>query len=270
MPRSRNTSIRRKNTSRAEARRRYRDEHRENEADVDELEDGVEATDAAEAAAAEAPKTSGSMFAMPNVLDDIKALPMVFRKPLVWLPFGLLALTLGLSIALINGVFDDMNEMIGNVVSLYISLTLHPTSLFIFFIGGFVAPRASYLVGGLLGLLSATVWTTVMTIATETARAQYADTLLTANAEGEVVGLTNEAILQTYGLGLVIGVLAGGFASWYRRFLRSSQQRAAANRAAKEREQAEKAKEQARADREALRAQKYADREARRKGSGKD
>ena len=60
-------------------------------------------------------------------------------------------------------------------------------------------------------------------------REQYADTLLTSTAEGEVVGLTTEAILQTYGLGLAIGILAGGFASWYRRFLRNSQQRAAAS-----------------------------------------
>ncbi|MEX1295261.1 MAG: hypothetical protein AB1Z67_03720 [Candidatus Limnocylindrales bacterium] len=264
MPRSRNTSIRRKNTSRAEARRRHREEVREVEATPVDGEAGAEPTEAA----SEQPQPSGSMFAMPNVLDDVKALPSVFRKPLVWLPFGLLALTFVLSVALINGVFEDMNELLGNGVSLYISLTLHPTSLFIFFIGGFVAPRASYIVGGILGLLSATVWTAVMTIATDTMRQQYADTLLTANAEGEVIGLTNEAILQTYGLGLVIGVLAGGFASWYRRFLRNSQQRAAANRAQREREQAEKAKEQARADREALRAQKYAERETRRKSSG--
>ena len=204
---------------------------------------------------------------MPNVLDDVKALPMVFRKPLVWLPFGLLALTFVLSIALINGVFDDAPELLINGISLYINLTLHPTSLFIFFIGGFVAPRASYIVGGILGVLSATVWMAVMSIATDTMREQYADTLLTANAQGEVIGLTSEAIMQTYGLGLVIGILAGGFASWYRRFLKSSQQRAAANRAQREREQAEKAKEQARSDREALRARKYADREARRKGN---
>lgn len=265
MPRSRNTSIRRKNTSRVEARRRHREENREIESDLDELEEGAEAAGTAEP---EEPKKSGSMFAMPNVLDDVKALPTVFRKPLVWLPFGLLALTFVLSVALINGVFDDMPEMVVNGISLYINLTLHPTSLFIFFIGGFVAPRASYIVGGILGFLSATVWTAVMTIATDTMREQYADTLLTANAQGEVVGLTTDAILQTYGLGLVIGILAGGFASWYRRFLRSSQERAAANRAQKEREQAEKAKEQARADREAVRAQKFADREARRKSSG--
>jgi hypothetical protein len=158
--------------------------------------------------------------------------------------------------------------MVLNGISLYINLTLHPTSLFIFFIGGFVAPRSSYIVGGMLGILSATVWTAVMTIATDTMREQYADTLLTSSPGGEIVGVTSEAILQTYVMGIVIGIAAGGFASWYRRFLRSSQERAAANRAQKEREQAEKAKEQARADREALRQQKYADREARRKDNG--
>jgi signal transduction histidine kinase len=258
VPRSRNTSIRPKNTSRAEARRRFREEQRE----LDDAETALPE----DAEPAEPPKSS-SMFAMPNVLDDIKALPTVFRKPLVWLPFGLLALTLGLSLALINGALDGLPDAAVNGISLYINLTLHPTSLFIFFIGGFVAPRASYLVGGILGLLSATVWTVVMTTATEAMREQYADTLLTANAEGQVATLTSEAIIQTYLMGLFIGILAGGFASWYRRFLRSSQERAAANRAQREREQAEKAKIQARSDREALRAQKYADREARRKSS---
>ena len=255
MPRSRNTRIRPKNTSRAEARRRNREEQRELEAEPIEYEDTP---------VPDAPKAS-PMFSMPDVIGDIKALPMVFRKPLVWLPFGLLAATFGLSMALINGALDDLPEPVLNGISLYINLSLHPTSLFIFFIGGFVAPRASYIVGGILGVLSATIWTVVMTTATDAMREQYADTLLTASAEGEIAGVTSEAILQTYGMGLFIGILAGGFAAWYRRFLRSSQERAAANRARKEQEQAEKAKEQARADRETLRQQKYADREALRK-----
>jgi hypothetical protein len=260
VPRSRNTSLRPKDTSRAEARRRHREEQREVEAGPSES-DSVAVAPAAPAAK--------PMFSMPNVVEDVKALPQVFRKPLVWLPFGLLAATLVLSVALINGALDDLPEAVQSGISLYISLTLHPTSLFIFFIGGFVAPRASYIVGGLLGVLSATIWTIVMTTATDTMREQYSDTLLTTTAEGGVVGVSSEVILQTYGLGLVIGILAGGFAAWYRRFLRSSQERAAANRAQREREQAEKAKEQARADREALRQQKYADREARRKsGNG--
>ena len=101
MPRSRNTSIRRKNTSRAEARRRYREDQRDVEAELDETQDGAMA---AETAQGEQSQTSGSMFAMPDVVGDIKAIPTIFRKPLVWLPFGLLALTFVLSVALINGL----------------------------------------------------------------------------------------------------------------------------------------------------------------------
>ena len=45
---------------------------------------------------------------------------------------------------------------------------------------------------------------------------------------------------------VVVGILAAGFASWYRNFLRSSQERARQNRAAREQQQRVKAKEDAR------------------------
>ena len=259
MPRSRNTYIRPKNTSRAEARRRHRDEQRATEDDPNEVDETAEQAE-------EAQPQRRSMFQMPDVLGDVKALPQVFRKPLVWLPFGLLAATFVLAFALIEGMLEDLPPMAVDGISLYISLTLHPTSLFIFFIGGFFAPRASYIVGGILGVLSAVIYLTIVSLASDVARETYAQTLV-ATTEGEIFTVSSDLILQTLGMGLFIGVFAGGFAAWYRRFLRSSQQRAAANRAAKERDQADKAKDQARTDREALRAQKYADREARRKGN---
>jgi hypothetical protein len=53
-----------------------------------------------------------------------------------------------------------------------------------------------------------------------------------------------------------VGILAAGFAAWYKRFLRSSQERAKANRALREQEQARKAKEQARADKQAARGRR--------------
>ena len=247
MPRSRNTRIRPKNTSRVEARRRYRDEQREAEADTEELGD-----DTTTEAVAEEPKRSMFGFQMPNILEDLKSLPGVFRKPLVWLPFGLLLLTLVSSILLINGTLDDLPDPVREGLTLYISLTLHPTSLFIFFIGGFVAPRASYMVGGMLGILSAFVYLAVLSIANDAAQDANLDAVTTSTG-GDVPAVTSEVIIQTLGLGLLIGVVAGGFAAWYRRFLRSSQERAKQNRMQKEQEQAKKAKEQARADKEAAR-----------------
>ncbi len=247
MPRSRNTRIRPKDTSRVEARRRYREETRVSE--VSPEGDGTALVDASTTPPDEATKRPG--FALPNVVEDIKALPQVFRKPLVWLPFGLLLLTFVLAVALINGLLDGLPTAIRDIIVLYISLTLHPTTLFIFFIGGFVAPRASYLVGGLLGLLSGVFFVTVVAIADQAASSDI-DTLL-STTDGAAPAVSAELALQTIGLGVVIGVFAGGFASWYRRFLRSSQERAKQNRALKEQEQARKAKEQARADKEAAR-----------------
>ncbi len=247
MPRSRNTRIRPKDTSRVEARRRYREDHRETEVDA---EAAADTTIAAGVAQPEVEKRS--RFALPNVVEDIKALPQVFRKPLVWLPFGLLLLTFVLAVALINGLLDNLPTAVRDIIVLYVSLTLHPTTLFIFFIGGFVAPRASYLVGGMLGFLSGLFFVAVVAIAGEAAVEANLDSVLTT-ADGTAPALTAALALQTIGLGIVIGVFAGGFAAWYRSFLRSSQERAKANRAAKEQEQARKAKEQARADKEAAR-----------------
>ena len=267
MPRSRNTRLRPKNTSRAEARRRHKEEQRE-----------LEAAEAAAAAAAADGELDGqadeaqpqqkgsSWFQMPNVADDLRHLPEVFfGRKLVWLPFGLLALTFLLSVAMINGALEELPEPVPDIISLYISLTLHPTSLCIFFIGGFLAPRGSYIVGGTLGVLSAVVYLVVVSLATDLAR-ESAQSLMSSTG-GEVPEVSTDLILQTLGMGIFIGIFAGGFAAWYRRFLRSSQERAAANRAAKEREQAQKAKDQARADRETLRKQKYEDRQARSKSS---
>ena len=252
MPRSRNTRIRPKNTSRAEARRRYRDDQRVTEADPD-----AEPSDAAVAEATQAAQRPG--IAMPDIVADVRALPQVFRKPLVWLPFGLLALTFVLALALVNGWLEGLPTTVVDIITLYVSLTLHPTTLFIFFIGGFVAPRASYLVGGMLGVLSGTFFVAIVGIANEVAASDDINALVNTT-DGTVPTVSAELAIQTIGLGLVIGVFAGGFAAWYRRFLRSSQERARLNRMQREQEQARKAKEQARLDKQAAR-------DARRKGT---
>lgn len=248
MPRSRNTRLRPKNTSRAEARRRHKEDNREAEAEANQLSDQAEPNQAGETAES-TPAKARSMLAMPDIRGDIAALPRVFMKPLVWLPFGLLLLAFGFEVARQNGALPE--GQVGDIMTLYIQLTLPPTSLFVFFIGGFVAPRASYLVGALLGIFDALLITILVTMDQEGLEGSG----ITEVGGGEA-GATE--LLPLWGIAILVGVFAAGFAAWYRRFLRSSQERAAANRANKEREQAQKAKEQARAD-------KYEAREARRK-----
>jgi len=138
-----------KNTSRAQARRNYRDQVRATGADGLTLDDEV-----IEPVVESAPRTS--MFRMPNIREDLRALPEMFRtRKLLWLPFVLLFVTFAAALLWIQGVLPTD---LGWLVSLAVELLLRPTGLFVFFIGGFLAPRASYLVGAILGLIDGILW----------------------------------------------------------------------------------------------------------------
>lgn len=244
MPQTSSNRIRAKDTSRAEARRRYREEQRAAGAEAD---DAVAVAAAASTTAA----TTGSRssFAMPDVVADIKALPQVFRKPLVWVPFGMLLLAFVLVLLIVDEALPE--GAVGDIAGLYVSLTLPPTSLFVFFIGGFVATRASYLVGAILGAFDALLLTILYLMAPSlSSNTQLQNTGLTGTGE-QGATVTLESLLPLWGIAILVGILAAAFAAWYKRFLRSSQERAKVNRALREQEQAKKAKEQAKADKQA-------------------
>jgi hypothetical protein len=247
--------MRPKNTSRSEARRRHREEQRDAEAAIE----PNTLSDQVEAEAEQPPRRS--LFAMPDIAGDIRALPQIFRKPLVWLPFGMLLLSAAIVLAWDAAAMPE--GQVTDLGFLYVQLTLPPTSLFVFFIGGFVAPRGSYLVGAILGAFDALLITLLASAAPDA----LAEVLTGSAGVVEDGGTGLGDVASVWGIAIPVGILAAGFAAWYRRFLRSSQERAAANRAAREREQAQKAKEQAREDKARLRAQKQEDREARRKTS---
>jgi hypothetical protein len=212
-----------KDTTRSDARRRYRESQRV-ETDPVELEDEL---------IAPAPVTSGRpSFKLPDVRGDIVALPSVFRsRPLVLIPFAMLIVAFLLELVRQRGALPA--GAVGDIALLYIQLTLPPTALFVFFIGGFLAPRASWLIGGLLGALDALLITLLVLI---NPQEQLQGSGLTEVAQG---------LVPLWGIAILVGILAAAFAAWYRTFLRSSQERARANRAAREREQAVAAKEQA-------------------------
>ena len=221
-----------KDTSRAEARRRHRDSQRVESGEV-ELEDEL---------IAPAPVTSGRpSFRLPDVRGDIAALPSVIRdRPLVLIPFAMLLVAFLLELVRQSGALPA--GVIGDAALLYIQLTLPPTALFVFFIGGFLAPRASWLVGALLGAFDALLITLLVLINPQ------------ARLEGSGISEVAQGLVPLWGIAIVVGVLAASFAAWYRTFLRSSQERAKANRAARDREQALAAKEQAKKDKAAARS----------------
>jgi hypothetical protein len=240
VPRPRN--IRAKDTSRVEARRRYRAEQR--------ADGSVPEASVAADAAVTAPQPRPAL-ALPNVGADLAALPRILLSRWMWIPFAMLLVAFVLVLMLDSGALPAGSAQ--DMAGLYISLTLPPTSLFVFFIGGFLAPRAAYLVGALLGIIDALLYTLLFLIVPDAfsdAQLQEAG-LASAQTAGEP--LTIDTLLPLWGIAILVGILAASFAAWYRRFLRSSQERARANRALREQEQARKAKEQARADKAAAR-----------------
>jgi hypothetical protein len=224
--------MRPKDTSRIDARRRYREEHRAALSTGADVEAAEETTSAPE---------SRPAIAMPDIRADLVALPSIFRKPLMWLPFGVLLVAFLVELARQNEMLPE--GQVGDLGILFVQLTLPPTSLFVFFIGGFLAPRASYLVGALLGIFDALL-ITILVLLDET---DFQETGIGDMAQG---------LVPLWGIAILVGILAAAFAAWYRRFLRSSQERARANRAVREQEQARKAKEQARSDKQAAREAK--------------
>ncbi len=244
-----------KNTDRAEARRRTREQQRAADTALDEYPDD-------DLDAAVAPRSTGvrGMFQMPDIRSDVRAFPSTLRNsPKVWIPFAMLLLSFVLAVLLTQGstapgpdgkpVFTSsiFPAGVSGIVSLYVELTLPPTALFVFFIGGFLAPRASYLVGATLGLLDGILWSLLFVIS-PTAEVSS----ISANQPNPRVTTIGDfaAIII---VAVVVGVLAASFASWYRNFLRSSQERARQNRATREQQQRMKAKEDARAARDAQR-----------------
>jgi len=225
-----------KNTSRAEARRNYREQVRA--ADGGEL---VEETPVAEPA----PTPRPSMFKMPNIREDLRILPAMFRtRRLLWVPFIMLFVTFVVALLWIQGVLPTD---LGWLVSLAVELLLRPTGLFVFFIGGFLAPRASYLVGAILGIIDGILWALLGFL--------VPGSTVTPDGQLETSGaaLTLGDAIVFIMVATVVGILAASFAAWYRNFLRSSQERARQNRAAREQQQAAKAKADAKAQRQAAR-----------------
>ncbi len=228
-----------KNTSRAQARRNYREQARAGETDVLDT-NGIEVIETA-------PQPRPGMFRMPNVLEDLRILPgMLRREWKLWIPF--LMLFGAFLLALAYWSWHIVPESMAGLVSLVVSLVLQPTGLFVFFIGGFLAPRASYLVGAVLGLVDGLLFSLLVLMVPAEATAPPGSTPGT-----EPTGLEPGQLVAYVGIAVLVGILAAGFAAWYRNFLRSSQERARQNRAMREQQAKAKAKEDARAAKEAQR-----------------
>ncbi len=252
-----------KNTDRAEARRRTRDAQRAAEPQTD-----VITNDATAVAVDPGPSMGTAMrssMRLPNIREDLRIVPGMFlRTRKLWIPF--IALFAAFIVAMLLSATTTTTVMVGGtqvsvvtgqifpegvdrIAALFVQLTLPPTALFVFFIGGFLAPRASYLVGAILGLVDGILWSI------------YVFTAPSAPTDGFQTNSVTDIFAIIF-IAVMIGTLAAGFAAWYRNFLRSSQERARANRAAREQQMRAKAKDDERKAKEDQRKAAIAAREA--------
>jgi len=238
-----------KNTNRAQSRRRHREEQRQNQlsdsATVNQISSDDDAADIQPVTAT--PGIRG-MFKMPDWRKDVRDLPIILRSSKkVWVAFAALFVSFFMAVALDRGYIPVGPD---KIAALFVELTLPPTALFIFFIGGFLAPRASYLVGAVLGLVDGLLWSLLFLISP------------TAQADATARPVKPVDFVLVVLVAIVVGTLAAGFAAWYRNFLRQSQERARQNRLARDQQAKIKAKEDARKERDAARQASAAARQA--------
>ena len=218
---------REKQLSRAEARRRTRETMRAEQA-TDEESSLEDIDDEEEAEPQPARKSS---FKMPNIREDLRAMPGVFRtRRLLWVP--LLLLLAGFVLQL---VLYGLPVEIGTIVNLYIQYFFLPPTLFTFFLAGFLAPRGSYLVGAIYGIIAGLLWS-IMIVLLGTNLVVAPPEGTTTPATSDILGaIANVVILET-----IFGTFAAALAAWYRDFLRGMSPRGQARRA--EREATDRAK----------------------------
>jgi hypothetical protein len=153
-----------KRTDRAVARRRYRAQLAEQEREqADELTEEAETTapspaarpgrtPAAPVAGPTQPTGIGSAFRaafhQPRYRDDIAYLPRLVAHPSVWGPVLVMIATAAVFLA------TSGRELVSTLAIQYF---VAPPPIGAIFIAGFFAPRASYLAGGIVGVVSAAV-----------------------------------------------------------------------------------------------------------------
>ena len=217
-----------KQTDRAEARRRYRQStaplEEDTEHDVDEP-----ATAPAESRASKPVPRAGqdrtsdprpstgrlgfmqafrSAYHQPNIREDLRTLPKTVQSR------GFLA---AIAMVVAGGALWFIYPVYSGSLTLWELLVLPGSALAPQLVAGFFAPRASYLLGLLVGILQPIVYLTV----NSSARVQEAYL-----ARGvDIPGITMDQIGLAFFNSIAMGALFAAMAAWYRRFLAMSSPR---------------------------------------------
>ncbi len=222
-----------KQTGRAEARRRYRQATAAEGAETDggaELDYGERRPDAGSKTTAKPARATdrtptgrvGIMdsfrlaYHPAHVREDLKALPELLRSR------AFLAAT---ALLLVGGAAWMLFPLRQGSILLWELLVVPGSALAPQLVGGFFAPRASYIIGFILGVLQTVVFVLVSLSPTVVAAYQ-------ALSPDSAPVIRADQVLSALASSAVTGALFSAAAAWYRRFLSlSSPRRAQAGRA---------------------------------------
>jgi hypothetical protein len=162
-----------------------------------------------------APTERKPLFKLPNIREDVRLLPEIFRtKRMVYLP--LVILLVGLPIFVLFAR-NQLAPEVATIAYYYVQFFFAPPALFTFFLAGFFVPRGAYLVGFIYGIIAGAIWSVGFALA---GPASLADPSNPAG-QADMVTVTGTAFLY----GILYGTLAAALASWYRGFLQGMQER---------------------------------------------
>lgn len=202
-----------KRTHRAEARRRYRNEQALTDQTADTELDGPLTTPPATSrqTATTAPARPGIGYAFRaafrplDARSDLRALPQLIRDKALWVPVLLTLVSTALFVIVRPEGRTDAAGVL--TVFLYQYFVVTPAIGGVF-IAGFLAKRASWLYGILVGLLAAACYSFLVLRG-------FIGTAPTP----ETQNVARDVVLASFALSPIVGAFFASTAAWYRRFL---------------------------------------------------
>jgi hypothetical protein len=205
-----------KRTQRAEARRRYRSEQALDATDMEAVpETGAPAgasktpTSTSASASSDGRRSISSAFREAfrplDVRSDLRALPMLLRHRAFWIPVLLTLASLVLFIVIRPEGRTDIVSILTVFMFQYFVVTPAIGGVFI---AGFMAPRASWLLGVLVGLVAAACYSFLV----------LGGYMATPPTES-TAGLARDVVVAAFIMSPIVGAFFASTAAWYRRFL---------------------------------------------------
>jgi hypothetical protein len=144
-----------------------------------------------------------------DILADVRALPAIaLHSKALWVPLAV--------IVAITALFFIPSVSANPIVVLLGSLALQPPPMILPFLGGMLAPRGAWLVGGIVALANAAAYSLLFGVFTNSVQTGLGFTYVMTT--DQKVGVVINAIATS----VPFGILVGAFSGFYRRFLAMS------------------------------------------------